>query len=79
MPRGLREQQEEERGEELNDTYGRELEEAGHEAQGILKLLEQLKEERTELQDSLVIKGTLGSEGNFGVGRNMEVCQISVT
>lgn len=58
----------------------KEAEDAGEkgeveEAQGILKLSEQLKEERTELQDSLVIKGTLGSEGNFGVRRNMEVCE----
>jgi len=58
----------------------KEAEDAGEkgeieEAQGILKLSEQLKEERTELQDSLVIKGTLSSEGNFGPRRNMEVCE----
>jgi len=45
------------------------------EAQGIFKLSEQLKTERSELQDSLVLKGQLSSEGQFSTRRNMEVCE----
>merc|ERR1719320_1364522 len=45
------------------------------EAQGIFKLSEQLKTERTELQDSLVLKGQLSAEGQFSTRRNMEVCE----
>ena len=45
------------------------------EAQGIFKLSEQLKTERSELQDSLVLKGQLSAEGQFSARRNMEVCE----
>merc|ERR1711899_167859 len=45
------------------------------EAQGIFKLSEQLKTERSELQDSLVLKGQLSAEGQFSTRRNMEVCE----
>jgi len=55
-------------------------EEAGNngdveEAQGILKLSDQLKEEREELKESIVPKGYTGPEGQFGPPKAMEVCE----
>jgi len=56
-------------------------EEAGNkgdveEAQGILKLSDQLKEEREELKQSIGLKGYVGPEGQFGPPKAMEVCEI---
>ena len=55
-------------------------EEAGNkgdveEAQGILKLSDQLKEEREELKQSIGLKGYVGPEGQFGPPKAMEVCE----
>ena len=56
-------------------------EEAGNkgdveEAQGILKLSDQLKEEREELKQSIGLKAPqLGPEGAFGPPKAMEVCE----
>jgi hypothetical protein len=56
-------------------------EEAGNkgeleEAKGVLKLSDQLKDERQELQDSIKPKGSLDEGGQFGPPREMEVCDV---
>ena len=45
------------------------------EAQGLLKLCDQLKQERDELKQQIGLKGTFGSEGQFGPPKAMEVCE----
>merc|ERR1712012_119383 len=56
-------------------------EEAGNqgdveEAQGILKLSDQLKEEREELKNTIgAARGTTTAEGQFGPPKAMEVCE----
>jgi len=45
------------------------------EAQGLLKLCDQLKTERDELKQQIGLKGTLGVDGQFGPPKAMEVCE----
>ena len=45
------------------------------EAQGLLKLCDQLKQERDELKQQIGLKGGLGSDGQFGPPKAMEVCE----
>ena len=45
------------------------------EAQGLLKLCDQLKQERDDLKQQIGLKGTLGVDGQFGPPKAMEVCE----
>ena len=45
------------------------------EAQGLLKLCDQLKQERDELKQQIGLKGSLNSDGQFGPPKAMEVCE----
>ena len=45
------------------------------EAQGLLKLCDQLKTERDDLKQQIGLKGTLGQDGQFGPPKAMEVCE----
>ena len=45
------------------------------EAQGLLKLCDQLKTERDDLKGQIGLKGSLGVDGQFGPPKAMEVCE----
>ena len=45
------------------------------EAQGLLKLCDQLKTERDDLKGQIGLKGSMGADGQFGPPKAMEVCE----
>jgi len=84
---GISPQQQEEIEEKINiltdkiNTLVDQAEQAGcqgdvEEAQGLLKLCDQLKGERDELKQQIGLKGVLGQDGQFGPPKAMEVCEV---
>jgi len=84
---GITPQQQEEIEEKINiltdkiNTLVDQAEQAGcqgdvEEAQGLLKLCDQLKTERDELKQQIGLKGVLGQDGQFGPPKAMEVCEV---
>jgi len=84
---GISPQQQEEIEEKINiltdkiNTLVDQAEQAGcqgdvEEAQGLLKLCDQLKSERDELKQQIGLKGVLGQDGQFGPPKAMEVCEV---
>jgi len=84
---GISPQQQEEIEEKINiltdkiNTLVDQAEQAGcqgdvEEAQGLLKLCDQLKTERDELKQQIGLKGVLGQDGQFGPPKAMEVCEV---
>ena len=84
---GISLQQQEEIEEKINiltdkiNTLVDQAEQAGcqgdvEEAQGLLKLCDQLKGERDELKQQIGLKGVLGQDGQFGPPKAMEVCEV---
>ena len=84
---GISQQQQEETEEKINILTDKinvlvdQAEQAGcqgdvEEAQGLLKLCDQLKNERDEMKQSIGLKGKPGDDGQFGPQKQMEVCEI---